>query len=288
MDDEQAVERSRRWWLKTFVFLGILLVVVILLVGWNRVASSDRLCASCHVMVASVASAERSVHSSLTCLDCHTRPGLAGSLRYLPTLARETVATVTGWDIAHGVLESRSCTDCHTDLTTNPSLEQAHRDAKECASCHGEVAHPPLPLLEARPTPVPSGAAHPEDYIQNHGVDVAADPASCTTCHRTDFCETCHFKAVFPHPKDWISQHGLAQEEQGAQACTSCHPTTFCVGCHGTEIPHLPDWLGQHWRDLQDASVQPCLLCHPKTDCTTCHSEHGVHREQDLFVGGSS
>jgi hypothetical protein len=75
------------------------------------------------------------------------------------------------------------------------------------------------------------------------------------------------------------------EEQQGAEACTSCHPTTFCVGCHGTQIPHQSNWLGEHWKALSSgASVTPCLLCHPTTDCTTCHAEHGIHRQQDLFV----
>ncbi len=264
--------------------LGFLLLVVLLLVGWNRVASSPRLCASCHDMNAAAESAARSVHADVSCLACHERPGLWGSLRYLPTFAREGVATFTGWHIAGGVLDPSSCESCHTDLTTSETLKAAHGEGTtDCASCHGNVAHPPLTIVEERPSPLPSGQPHPEGYTLLHGEDVAADPGSCATCHKTTFCETCHFKSTFPHPKDWIELHGPAQEQAGAQACTLCHATTFCAGCHGTEIPHRPNWLGEHWRALQDAPVTPCLTCHPKTDCTTCHAEHGIHREQGLY-----
>lgn len=285
MDEEREPERRSRW-VAIGLSFAFLLAVILLLVGWNRVAHSSRLCAQCHVMVNDVASAERSVHSELSCLDCHTRPGLAGSLRYIPTLARETVANVTGWGVAHGVLDARPCESCHTNLTTNPALKPAHEGQTACSSCHGDVTHPPLQILTERPSPLTY--PHPEGWTTTHGTQIAQDPGACATCHRPIFCQACHFKTVFPHPEDWISQHGIEQEKQGPQACTLCHPSTFCVGCHGTEIPHQSDWLGEHWRALQDAPVTPCLLCHPKTDCTTCHSEHGVHTSQDLYVGGSS
>jgi hypothetical protein len=282
MADQETPERTRRW-VKALLVLGGLLAVVLVLVGWNRVSSTDRYCASCHAMNNAVASAERSVHADLSCLDCHTRPGLIGSIRYVPALGRELVATTTGWGVANGILAPASCTRCHDDLSSNANLKPAHTTGRACSSCHGDVTHPALPLLTEKPEPVPSGQAHPSDYVTSHGQDVASDPASCTTCHQDTFCETCHFKAVFPHPKDWIDTHGPVEMKQGSQACTSCHPTTFCAGCHGTEIPHTSGWLGEHWRDLQQAPVTPCLLCHPKTDCTTCHAEHDVHTEQGLF-----
>jgi hypothetical protein len=284
-DLDEATEKSRKRWLMAFAGVAALLGFAILLIGWNRVAHSTRMCAQCHTSEVAIASAERSVHSSLSCLDCHTGPGLAGSLRYVPTLLRETVANVTGWGVAHGVLEARPCTDCHTNLTSSPALKVAHQGATSCATCHGEVSHPNLSLLAERPAPLPEGQAHPDDFVQNHGEAVADSPDSCQECHKSTFCQACHFKALFPHPEDWIEKHGPAQIEQGPQACTSCHPESFCVGCHGTEIPHKSTWLGEHWRDLEDASVTPCLVCHAKTDCTSCHSQHNVHREQDLFVG---
>jgi hypothetical protein len=286
MANEQEPRRGRRR-LRPLLLLGILLAVGVLLVGWNRTAASPRFCGTCHAMDDSVASAERSVHANVSCLACHERPGLLGSLRYAPTFAREGIATVTGWDIAHGVLDPRSCIECHSDLTTNPNLKAAHQTEAACSSCHGAVSHPPLTGIQPRATPVATGFPHPSGWTQSHGQAVAEDPGSCLTCHPTNFCETCHFKAQFPHPAGWITKHGPVEEQQGAEACTSCHPSTFCVGCHGTQIPHQVNWLGEHWRALQDgASVTPCLLCHPKTDCTTCHSRHGIHREQDLFAKG--
>jgi len=273
--------------LRVFAVVGSALAVGILLVGWNRVAASDDFCASCHEIEPAVTSAERSVHDDVPCLSCHTGSGLLGTLRYLPTLARETIDEFTGWDVAHGVLESRSCESCHDDIASTPELAAAHREDAKCISCHGDVAHPPYRLAGfARPVePVPTGEnPHPTLYVQTHGDDVVRDPDSCTDCHEADYCEACHFRETYPHPAGWIGEHGEVQEERGIEACEGCHPVTFCAGCHGTEIPHSVTWLDEHWRNLEDASVEPCLLCHPKTDCTECHAEHTVHREQDLFT----
>jgi len=275
--------------LRVLVALGGLLLVALLLVGWNRVASSDSFCASCHEVESAAQAAARSVHQDVPCIACHTGPGLAGALRYLPTLARETITEFTPWNIAHGVLEARSCESCHANIATTPELAAAHATGAGCATCHGDVAHPPFRLAGfARPTEPVEGDVHPRLYVQTHGDDVVDDPDSCIACHSSNFCEACHLRETYPHPNDWITEHGPTQQDLGIDACIGCHPQTFCAGCHGTEIPHNVRWLGEHWRDLQDAPVTPCLLCHPKPDCTTCHAKHSVHREQDLYVGGSS
>jgi hypothetical protein len=261
-------------------------LVALLLIGWNRVASSDDFCATCHEMEQSTNAASRSVHDDVPCLACHTRPGLLGTLRYLPTLARETIHKFTAWDIAGGVLDARECGSCHTGLAATPELAAAHGTGEECSSCHGDTAHPPFRLagFERPAEPITGDDPHPVRYVQTHGEDVAKDPGSCVECHDAKFCETCHFRSTYPHPKGWIEQHGQQQIAEGAEACTLCHPQTFCAGCHGTEIPHRSTWLGEHWRDLRDASTDPCLVCHPRTDCTDCHSRHGVHREQSLYA----
>ena len=266
------------------LFLSVALGVVLVLLVWNRVAASPRLCASCHSMDQAVSTAARSVHQDISCLACHGRPGLLGSLRYVPTLMREGVATVTGWDVAGDVLHPAGCGSCHADVATSPALEGAHAEqATDCASCHGDVAHPSPEVVRRVP---PGEDPHPQGFAQVHGGEYVAGP-SCATCHSVSFCQACHFRSNFPHAKGWIQDHGEAQRLDGADSCALCHPSTFCAGCHGTEIPHRADWLDEHWRSLQDAAVSPCLVCHPPTDCTTCHSEHGIHREQDLYAWGS-
>jgi hypothetical protein len=287
--DEEDEEPRRSFLLRALLVAAPVFLVALLLIGWNRVASSDAFCSTCHEMEEAADSADRSIHDEVSCLACHTRPGIIGTLMYVPTFARETIHKFTPADIANGVLGSQDCESCHEGISATPELAAAHEADADCASCHGDVSHPPFRLagFEREVKLGPGEAPHPEGWVQTHGEQVVAGAATCTTCHTSEFCETCHFRSAYPHPKDWIEKHGPTQIEEGAEACTLCHPTTFCAGCHGTEIPHNAQWLSEHWRDLQDAPVSPCLLCHPKTDCTTCHSEHGVHREQGLYIGGS-
>lgn len=282
MEDEAEDARARD--VRRITVGVIVLGAVLLLVGWNRAASSPGLCSSCHTMQEAAFTASRSVHADVPCLACHTGSGLAGSLRYLPSLAREGVAEVTGWRVAHGILQPAACESCHEGVHAGSEPpdgegEQplAARDAPDdCAICHGDAAHPGEPQEPEEP--------HPLAYVQTHGADVAERPASCASCHETQFCQACHFQTSFPHPENWIERHGPQQQTRGPEACTLCHPTTFCAGCHGTDIPHEPTWLGEHWRQLQDQSTAPCAVCHPPEDCASCHVRHDVHREQDLYV----
>jgi hypothetical protein len=165
-------------------------------------------------------------------------------------------------------------------------MAAAHGAGARCASCHGDVTHPPYRVAGfARPiTPIAGEDPHPRLYVQTHGADAVRDPRSCATCHEANYCETCHLRQRYPHPEGWVSLHGAVQREQGIGACEGCHPQTFCAGCHGTEIPHDVRWLGEHWRALEGSGTGSCLLCHPRSDCTTCHAEHQVHREQDLYA----
>jgi cytochrome c nitrite reductase small subunit len=282
VDDDGEVARSRK--VRMITITVIVFGTALLLVGWNRAASSPGFCSSCHSMQEATFTASKSVHADVPCLSCHTGSGLAGSLRYIPSLAREVVAEVTGWNVAEGIMTPATCETCHEDVhadraPSTPEGDQAlaaREPPQDCAACHGDAAHPGEPQQPQEP--------HPQTYVQTHGSDVAERPASCAKCHETRFCQACHFQTSFPHPENWIERHGPVQQARGSDACTLCHPTTFCVGCHGTEIPHEPTWLGEHWRQLQDQSDAPCAVCHPPQDCKSCHVRHDIHREQDLYV----
>lgn len=271
-DDERPPRRSR----KALLLLGLPLLLI-LLIGWNRAASSDRFCASCHAAGEAVASAERAVHADVPCIACHSGPGLLGTVTYVPTLLREGVAQVTGWG-AGGILKARPCASCHPALsqTTHPDPQAS------CAECHGNVSHPISPSAGAPPFLVDGD--HPDGFIQVHGAPAVAQPTACSRCHESKFCEACHLQETFPHREGWISRHGTVQETRGSSWCETCHGPSFCSGCHGTEIPHRPDWLGRHDTALRDVSTTPCLTCHPEPDCAICHAEHLVHREQDLYI----
>ncbi len=245
---------------------------------FTRTVSSPRFCSSCHTMRAAASSASLSVHAAVPCLACHRRPGLRGAITYLPTLAREALAEAARPSLARGALRAVPCERCHTRVVAAPILKEGHPPpSSDCRSCHGEVAHP-------RPSPEPQ-KGHPPGYSQTHGREAAPDPGSCSTCHKPEFCQACHFRAGFPHPEGWIGQHGKVEETKGPQACSLCHPPSFCKGCHGTEIPHSETWLRAHRLAVRETGDSPCYTCHPRSDCGTCHARHEVHREQDLYTG---
>ncbi len=286
MDTEE--KPRRRGWLRALLVGAVLVTALFaVLAGWNKLVASPSFCGTCHAMDAARASAARSVHSNVPCIACHQAPGLVGSLRYVPTLARETVAEATGWNVAGGVLKAGACQTCHPEVQASPAPGSTHPAAttSQCASCHGDTSH------AVTPRPVsPLTMPHPSGWIQMHGAQVAQHPNSCNTCHQPDFCTACHFRTQYPHPMDWIKQHGLVEESKGIKACSLCHPSSFCVGCHGTVIPHPSDWLGTHWQAMQSQSAQPCYTCHPVSDCNTCHAQHAIHNAQTIYarpgVGG--
>ena len=54
---------ARRWGARVALVAGVVVLAAVMLVGWNKVAASPELCATCHTMDDSVTSAARSVHA---------------------------------------------------------------------------------------------------------------------------------------------------------------------------------------------------------------------------------
>jgi hypothetical protein len=244
--------------------------------AWTRTASSPDFCSSCHSMEAATDSALQSLHSDLPCLACHGTTGAGGALAYLPGFMGEVGQVASGGRLAFGTLPTVPCANCHLQPVASAALlADGHPPGtSDCATCHGDVAHP-------GPTPVPV-SSHPPRYDQVHGRDAETDPSTCVSCHEPEYCQACHVRVSVPHPPGWIAEHGAAQEELGAERCLTCHPPTFCKSCHGTEVPHRPTWLSEHYRALEETQPATCEACHAPSDCLTCHTQHQIHREQNL------
>ncbi|NIA24946.1 MAG: hypothetical protein GWP04_05190 [Gammaproteobacteria bacterium] len=254
-----------KWWLP--VLGGC--VAIILLSGLTRAPTSRSFCGSCHETAAT--SAAVSVHGQVPCLACHTRPGLLGTVEYLPTLARELAAKATGLNLAQGVLTPEACVTCHElgEIEHHPEAEA------DCATCHGDTTH-----LEAA---IESGP-HPDQFTFTHGAAALDAPDECASCHDTPmFCTACHVRVEIPHPDDWGTTHGTVQQAVGADACELCHQPSYCAGCHGTDIPHADSWLSLHYRSVDTVNTAACATCHDRRECDACHARHAVHREQRLF-----
>ncbi|MEN8113310.1 MAG: hypothetical protein ABFS21_02885 [Actinomycetota bacterium] len=267
---------SRRRWILFVTGLGLL--SLFFLGSWTRPGPSAAMCSSCHAMEPSAASAANSVHADVPCLACHTRTGLAGAVTYVPILATEVVQNLTGWSVMYDDLDPRSCVSCHHDLTGGPLLEVEHPgpDA-DCATCHGNAAHPTAEAVADPEKP------HPLGFDLTHGREAVNGSAECAECHEVEFCVACHSEGSFPHADGWVTSHGDVQTKEGALGCAMCHTGSFCSSCHGTEIPHADDWFEIHYRAVEGSQSSACVTCHPANECAQCHARHAVHREQSIY-----
>ena len=185
------------------------------------------------------------------------------------------------------------CTPCHVDLEDDekPVKDYTHeanfpRDARQ-------VAMPSIDLLLPRSDDVPKchtahdaphaavdpvpgegdGRVHPPRRLDSrHAIEQQADPVSCSKCHGTGYCQSCHsFQGIAPggatlrdpHPAGWISIHGQSAR-QNIVSCAACHnqgANSICVACHtsGRVNPHPPGWKGTQ---AQIGGNPMCKVCH--------------------------
>jgi hypothetical protein len=263
---------------------GIILAVVLLaLVGIDRVTASPAVCSSCHEMQLRSKAWHGSPHANVSCVSCHTQPRAwyAYPLSIgdrLVLLGRDTMKHLGG-DYLDPVdarpagiapMPDDVCLRCHDVnrkatsgfriLIDHPAHAQRNGS---CVSCHIRTAHP-LPQRSA----------------------AMSFMTQCLTCHgkpaypkASTACGACHPSGyqLLPasHDKAWKARHGkvaLADRKQ----CALCHKQGFCYGCHKVEMPHPKGWntaAGHPAAAKQDRDV--CYRCHPKSKdwCSMCHHQ---------------
>jgi hypothetical protein len=225
------------------------------------------------------------------CQGCHSKIAEPGSFNVeVPPMATCTACHNHRQDYAVG-----RCTPCHRDLKLyeKPVKDFSHEaswlethgkwamaSVSSCSSCHDQTMCSQCHTATTRPMPpsiqfpekVASDFIHRGDWISRHAIEQQADPASCTKCHGTGYCQSCHsFQGVAPggasirdpHPSGWISIHGQAAR-QNILSCAGCHnqgANSLCVACHtsGRVNPHPPGWKGT--RAQIDGNTM-CKVCH--------------------------
>ncbi len=139
-----------------------------------------------------------------------------------------------------------------------------HTKTRECAECHGDVAH--------------------DQYAM---VDLATKFLNCRRCHLKEessgSCAYCHSaleKSSRPHSHDrrWRRAHGRHVRDVGGldsvdETCNSCHSTSYCVGCHKKEAPrdHTVFWNRAGHGLAADIDRERCAACHTQDRCVRCH-----------------
>jgi len=187
------------------------------------------------------------------------------------------------------------CTPCHRDLrkyekpakayTHEANFLQTHgkwakQSVTTCSSCHDQTMCSQCHTATTRPMPpsvqfpekVAAEFIHRGDWISRHSMEAGADPTSCSKCHGTGYCQSCHsFQGVAPggssirdpHSAGWITFHGSVAR-QNILSCAGCHnqgANSLCVACHrsGGVNPHPPGWKGT---TSQATSNPTCKICH--------------------------
>ena len=273
---------ARRRWPR---IVGIVAIVgVLLVVAFDVVTASPRLCASCHEMRPRTASWHSSAHLGVNCWQCHQQPRpwyayplrLADRSRILARdvrahASRDTTAPVDGPVAGVEPMSDAVCLQCHQANRKATSgfrikidhVEHAKRNGS-CVSCHVRTAHP----LQSRSTPL---TLMSQCFTCHGTAEKPEASAACSLCHPTGY----ELTPASHKAKTWTPQlHGRTAETDRSQ-CRMCHDQQFCDDCHGLEMPHPQDWAqGESGHAaVAETTRAVCSRCHTeKPDlCSMCH-----------------
>lgn len=109
------------------------------------------------------------------------------------------------------------CHKCHN--TSNPPAPAA----QDCARCHNDNLQPIRPKT------------HGASWSRIHGAYAKKNGATCTTCHRQNWCVDCHQQRdsirQTMHPRNYLFYHSIEARANPAR-CDRCHVVNYCTSCH--------------------------------------------------------
>lgn len=260
-------------------------------------------CDFCHAGAAQSRRAEDSLlPSAAQCATCHPTTIAA---RYTPT----TPTRQLRFDHAAHAQKQIACQRCHLGpaeldagrglpamadcLECHDSRRAPLHAAQRCQTCHlAERDGTLVTQLAAGPlVPTQGAEAHTPAFRTDHGRATGGRGKSCESCHRQDFCQSCHNGVVKPldfHGNDYLTRHPL-DARRAASKCSSCHRAqSFCLSCHeragvGGGLPgsafapggslqfHPTGWADGHGPSAR-RNLKTCASCHREDSCMECHS----------------
>ncbi len=260
-------------------------------------ARGEKLCTSCHGLLAGASAGAGSVHTALKgqhgrpgCLNCHT-PHMSDT---------------------RGLLLQPSpllCGRCHAPIVEAANAETGHAPAADdCLTCH-QPHSSPQPRLLVQPAEELCATCHDAGDPGLAKAHLGADPRklTCLQCHtphgsgnpkllaRTihppllDGCDTCHGGAFDQLEEDGESALCLiCHDDIGEQAAKAAvpHPALEVARCADCHNPHA----SPQDRLIKSPGAGPCAECHEEQvagpgevahgviqllGCRACHEPHG-------------
>jgi nitrate/TMAO reductase-like tetraheme cytochrome c subunit len=304
--------RLRRW-LPVFAVVGAVFLLAAAVYVPVRLTSTTSYCTSCHEMKAAGTSLKRSPHRNLDCLACHVDPGVGNAITWRLQESKNIWASYLNMPVNEGMskevhvpseaactrsgchdlsslgttfgnvkmnharhvqISGLTCIDCHKTIAHSAEGQSASVSMSSCFMCHNGAAAPNQCTLCH--VTVPDQAAHPPNYVQDHGRFALLNEAECLRCHhdKKAFCDACHAKPTPAHYSGtWRYTHGATASADRA-SCLGCHDyQKFCLQCH--QVDHPSDWATSH-AAVAVKGDESCLVCHPRSMCTDCHRQRGV------------
>lgn len=251
-------------------------VVFIGLLGYTYYYThyENKFCGNCHQITKAYMSFKNSKkHKNLSCISCHTDPGIIGKIASLPREVSNLII-YSGFSKKKTTpyVSEKSCLNCHLkeiSKTTGTESKVRHSDFVldknsyiPCGKCHSKVGHGEV-LLSAK------------EY--------------CASCHNGQKafplkeCKKCHEEDVTISKSEVRDPALFAKVGTGPIRCYNvCHPKqvdSICTPCHGTIMPHPEIFIRTHAANSY-ANRALCVRCHSEKGATTkracgCHPEEG-------------
>lgn len=266
------VKRSLASKVRAAVIISVL--AIFLTVGYYTMVTTPAFCGACHQIEPSYKSWVGARHKNVTCIQCHSEPGLSGfllsQLNGFDNLLRTKPSAQVNLKIG---LSNAACLRCHGGIYRRTSIGAVSVRHKElidaqirCTDCHKEIAHGKEQRVFAMDRCV----------ICHDGKRASSD---CQLCHKRDIATIRGAKlADFPKVR-----------EAGARCYSVCHKQetlNMCTNCHGVIMPHPPYFLGIH---ASAANKRPilCNRCHPGSNSSQqrcgCHLEGEIHGQYQTW-----
>ena len=210
--------------------------------GGHRFDRKGRLisCSTCHEQTAATEGADNHVAPSMrACVDCHDDEQRTPAGKGMPVCetCHASRTSTLGVLAPRSHLPATEIPEDHTLAFRRDHGDDADTRATDCSRCHSFLSGNPRDTCDEC-----HQVMRPRDHVVtwrefDHGPEAATSSDRCTTCHRADFCVSCHSQP----PRSHIPLVEFRARGHGTQAvidyraCVTCHdPARDCTtsGCH--------------------------------------------------------